>query len=46
MLTLLLAVVDAFSEERFELLYIFLLYMDWYIIDNVILPLVRSKEKK
>lgn len=42
MLTLLLAVVDAFSEERFALLYIFLLWMDLYIIDNVVL---KSKEK-
>ncbi len=42
MLTILLAVVDAFSATRFGILYFFILCMDWYIIDNILLPLVRK----
>lgn len=44
MLTLILAAIDAFSLMRFELLYLFILYMDWYIIDNVIVPYFKRKK--
>lgn len=35
MLTILLAAIDASSDERFKLLYVFVLFMDWHILDNV-----------
>ena len=48
MLTVILAAVDAFSEEKFELLYLFVLFMDWHLMDNLILPRFAKKgyEKK
>ncbi len=42
MLTILLAIVDAFSGIGFGILYFFMLYVDLYIIDNILLPLVRK----
>lgn len=35
MLTVILAGIDAFSSEKFELLYVFVLFMDWHILENV-----------
>lgn len=35
MLTVILAGIDAFSSERFGLLYLFVLFMDWYILEEV-----------
>ncbi len=46
MLTLLLAAVDAFSDQRFGILYLFMLYMDWHIIDNIFVPLVKKEKKQ
>jgi len=42
MLTVILAIADAFSDERFELLYLFVLVMDWHLLDNTFPSLIKK----
>lgn len=46
MLTVILAAIDAFSDERFKLLYLFVLVMDWHILDNIDWKSVFKRDKR